>query len=114
VGEVTELDELHCFKCNAKLEPAIPGEPGQLMDDGYVPKTNQPYRGTTFHTFGHYGSTVFDPNDGTILELNICDSCLRKYYRRVLRGRPLGYRRRPLGYRLGGTYEYEKWDPDKE
>jgi hypothetical protein len=40
--------------------------------------TNQPYEGTAFTTGGHYGSTVFDPMDGTYLELNICDECLVK------------------------------------
>lgn len=37
---------------------------------------NQPSEGTAFMTYGHYGSTVFDPMDGTALEINICDSCL--------------------------------------
>jgi len=39
--------------------------------------SNQPYAGTTFISYGHYGSTVFDPMNGTtFLELNICDECL--------------------------------------
>ena len=37
---------------------------------------NQPYGGTTFITEGHYGSTVFDPMDGSFLEINVCDPCL--------------------------------------
>lgn len=40
--------------------------------------TNQPYEGTTFTSRGHYGSTAFDPMDGSYLEFNICDECLRK------------------------------------
>lgn len=88
--------EVPCFKCGSTFDPAIPSDP----ESDYEPKMNQPYYGTTFHTFGHYGSTMFDPMDRTILEINICDACLRKYSRRVLHGRPLGF---------SGKYEYEKW-----
>lgn len=37
---------------------------------------NQPDEGTAFMTYGHYGSTFFDPMDGSYLEVNICDPCL--------------------------------------
>jgi hypothetical protein len=37
---------------------------------------SQPYDGLAFQSQGHYGSTVFDPMDGTYLEINICDECL--------------------------------------
>lgn len=57
---------LNCIVCNKQLESATPGE------------TNQPYGGTTFTTRGHYGSTVFDPMDGSFLEINICDECLTR------------------------------------
>ena len=43
------------------------------MEDGDI---NQPYGGLAFQSEGHYGSTVFDPMDGTYLEVNICDECL--------------------------------------
>lgn len=39
---------------------------------------NQPYGGTAFVTHGHYGSTSFDPFNGSMLEINICDKCLTK------------------------------------
>lgn len=29
-----------------------------------------------FRTFGQYGSTVFDPLNGSYLAVNICDRCL--------------------------------------
>ena len=35
-----------------------------------------PYAGTLFYSHGHYGSTAFDPMDGTKLEIAICDECL--------------------------------------
>ena len=55
---------------------------------------NQPSDGTAFQSYGHYGSTVFDPMDGTYLEINICDPCLKKAgeFGRVLVGRD----RRPV------------------
>lgn len=52
---------------------------------GYQPDTafhgctsNQPYKATAFMTKGHYGSTFFDPMDGSYLEINVCDECLTK------------------------------------
>ena len=39
---------------------------------------NHPVLGLEFITHGHYGSTFFDPMDGAILVINICDDCIRK------------------------------------
>jgi hypothetical protein len=36
-----------------------------------------PIGGTAFRTYGHYGSTVFDPMDASFLEIVICDTCLK-------------------------------------
>ena len=36
----------------------------------------QPSGGLCFSTGGHYGSAVFDPMDGSRLELSVCDSCV--------------------------------------
>ncbi len=55
---------LPCIVCGAELE--------NVTDDS----ENQPYEGTAFLTHGHYGSTAFDPFDGSYLEVNICDACL--------------------------------------
>jgi len=63
-----------CFKCGEALNSAMPDS------------DNIPYKGTAFQTHGHYGSTVFDPMDGTYLELNICDECLTAAPERVLMG----------------------------
>jgi hypothetical protein len=43
---------------------------------GLFPDINQPSGATAFQTTGHYGSTVFDPMDGSAIEINVCDSCL--------------------------------------
>lgn len=64
---------LPCFCCNKKLTPALSEE------------ENQPYNGTKFFSYGHYGSTYFDPMDGSCLEINICDQCLREKEKNILR-----------------------------
>ena len=61
-----------CFRCDSPTEAAMPGT------------VNQPYAATAFMTQGHYGSTVFDPMDGTWLEINICDDCLKAHSEKVL------------------------------
>ena len=38
---------------------------------------NQPLDGLAFSTRGHYGTTAFDPMDGSALEINVCDRCLQ-------------------------------------
>ncbi len=58
------MEECECFKCGAK------------MDNSIAERGFQPMGGTAFSTHGHYGSTVFDPMDGTALEIVICDKCL--------------------------------------
>ena len=52
---------MNCFKCEKEL---------QSLD------TYQPDRAVTFAAEGQYGSTVFDPMDGSFLEIHICDDCL--------------------------------------
>lgn len=38
-----------------------------------------PYSGTIFHTGGNYGSTVFDSFDGFLLQIVVCDQCLKAH-----------------------------------
>ena len=60
---------LPCIICGEELESAMKSKP----------EINQPYEGTVFFTYGHYGSTVFDPQSPTNrirLEITVCDSCL--------------------------------------
>jgi hypothetical protein len=44
---------------------------------------SQPYEATVFYTYGHYGSTFWDPMNGDQCVINACDDCLRKYPDRV-------------------------------
>lgn len=56
---------MNCIVCKKSLE--------NVFD-----QDNQPNDGLAFQSSGHYGSTVFDPMDGTHLEINVCDPCLKQ------------------------------------
>lgn len=51
---------------------------GKALENTDTTAENQPYGGTAFETHGHYGSTAFDPMNGSMLEINVCDPCLRE------------------------------------
>lgn len=59
-----------CIRCGKKLEDIMEG--GQSV---------QPSGGIAFVTHGHYGSTVFDPMDGSWCEIVVCDECAISYFR---------------------------------
>lgn len=65
---------LRCIACGAELKSA-------LSEDvqGMYGVDNQPYAGTAFESHGHYGSMFFDPMDGSKIEINVCDDCLREH-----------------------------------
>lgn len=58
---------------------------GEELDN--IAEPNQPMGGTEFKTYGHYGSGVFDPMDGSRIIVNICNTCLLEgvHKQRVLR-----------------------------
>lgn len=60
------MEALPCIVCGATLENVWPES------------DNQPSDGTAFSSYGHYGSTFFDPIDGQQIEINVCDPCLVK------------------------------------
>jgi len=37
-----------------------------------------PKRGVHFYTYGHHGSAVFDPINGSVMSIAVCDDCLIK------------------------------------
>lgn len=59
--------KLICVRCDKELDDI---------------STYQPNDGLCFMSYGHYGSTVFDPLDGSYLEIVICDECLQKVQKR--------------------------------
>lgn len=62
-----------CFVCDAKLYNWVPkSSTGKSVNI-------QPMEGLHFNTYGHYGSTLFDPMDGSSLDIVICDVCLAKH-----------------------------------
>jgi hypothetical protein len=62
---------LPCFVC------------GKTFQNAFPESDNQPYEGTEFRTYGHYGSTFWDSFDGEELVLNVCDDCLRAHPERL-------------------------------
>ena len=61
---------LPCIVCGTAMENAFENEDVEPL----------PYRGTSFTSGGHYGSTVFDPvvSSQEYLRVNVCDVCMRK------------------------------------
>ena len=56
--------KIPCFICGQELK-------------GFDPiSVNHPISGIEFTSYGHFGTTVFDPMDGTELAINFCDPCL--------------------------------------
>lgn len=49
---------------------------GKALRNAFDDATNQPEEGLAFESHGHYGSTAFDPMDGTYIEISVCDECL--------------------------------------
>jgi hypothetical protein len=70
---------LPCIACGAELRNV-----GWNQAVGGSDSENQPSDGTAFWSTGHYGSTFFDPMDGSQIEITVCDECLRKHTERVL------------------------------
>jgi len=97
---------LPCIRCDKPLDNVFEGS------------INQPSEGTAFTTGGHYGSTVFDPMDGTEIEISVCDECLKEWGRK---GNVLASQRQrrivvgnvQVGIEYLDRGEYT-WDPDKE
>ena len=56
------MNALACIVCQRELESCA--------------RPNQPLDGLSFSSRGAYGTTVFDPMDGSALEINVCDNCL--------------------------------------
>lgn len=61
-GEKTKIP---CALCGSELE-------------NVQSPVNQPYGALALRSEGHYGTTSFDPMDGSYLELNVCDECVKR------------------------------------
>lgn len=59
------MSHVVCIRCETILL--------NIMDEK---KGHQPNDGLAFHSLGHYGSTVFDPMNGSYIEISLCDQCV--------------------------------------
>lgn len=96
---------LPCIVCRTPLESAFNNTELSDLD-------NQPYGGLAFQSLGHYGGTVFDPMDGTYLEVSICDPCLVQAGEEnlVIHGIPVHLHVRTLDNRTRWTREPDEQD----
>jgi hypothetical protein len=73
---------IHCICCEEEMVN---------MDEMYPEGKAQvhPENGTVFHAYGNYGSTVFDPMDGSFAEICICNECLenKKWAMNITKGK---------------------------
>lgn len=60
-------ESINCLCCQKKMSNM------QELRNGV-----QPSGGLAFHTSGHFGSTLFDPMDGSSIHIAICDPCVEK------------------------------------
>jgi hypothetical protein len=92
---------LPCLLCGRVPEPVWPDH-----------DQRQPYGATTFTSFGHYGSTVFDEMGRRFLEANICDHCLRAKAKQgvIALGHELPPVREPNQYETWAPYEPDEDD----
>lgn len=65
-------NKIPCLSCGEELDNLY-----YEMRDGNRVEVH-PMGGLHFRTYGHYGSTVFDPMDGSYLDIAICDECVTK------------------------------------
>lgn len=86
---------LPCFVCN------------KVLPNAFIESDNQPYGGTEFRTYGHYGSTFWDSFDGEELVLNICDECLTERKDR------LGQQKSYLPVKVKGLGPVGRYDVDR-
>lgn len=64
-------EQLHCIRCEKQMHNIL-----DSFDERANLKGCQPNDGLAFYTQGHYGSTYFDPMDGSYIEICVCDECL--------------------------------------
>lgn len=57
--------KIYCIVCDKEL-------------DHFADEKWHPINAVHFYSYGHYGSTHFDPMDGSSLNIAVCDDCLDK------------------------------------
>lgn len=65
----------------------MPSTNWTTMTECIMCKMNVDDNGTYFRSLGNYGSTVFDPMDGSYLDIIICNGCLEQNAKFAVCGR---------------------------
>lgn len=99
---------LPCIVCDREIEG---------INNGPDYTGNQPHGATTFVSHGQYGSTIWDPMDGSYIEINVCDECLAEKHPHINTGRST----RPVVLEYCGNvgwqdidHESKPWEPGGE
>ena len=66
----SKVHQLPCLICGVIKDPVL-----GCSDQ------NHPENASCFQTEGKYGSQVFDPGDGSEIEITLCDNCLKRAIR---------------------------------
>lgn len=98
-----------CIRCGKTPEPVFPREPD--LSEGL---TAQPYGATSFTSYGHYGSTVFDEMGREYLYIVICDDCMKTASgeQRIAMCVPMPPERPPVKEQLWIFEEHKEEDPE--
>lgn len=68
------VNKISCLSCNKELNNME-----YTSRSGETKVEVHPMDGLHFRTYGHYGSTIFDPlGTGEYLDIAICDVCIMK------------------------------------
>lgn len=65
-------NKVSCFVCDKELD-------NMEYDNVEI----HPMDGLHFRTYGHYGSAIFDPMNGSYLDIAICDKCVAERSEKV-------------------------------
>jgi len=73
-----------CFVCHCELYPCFAHCEGELVNEDHGTIDSIPaFEGVVFRATGNYGSTVFDPQDYQVLQIHICDECIKEKQRQI-------------------------------
>lgn len=65
------MKEVECIKCGKTSR--------NFSEDGIHPIDSA----LVFRSYGNFGSTVFDPLDGSYIDIVVCDTCMVEYAKKT-------------------------------
>jgi hypothetical protein len=87
---------------------------GKELDAAFSEFNNQPHDATAFRSYGHYGSTFFDPMNNDFIELSICDSHLEERIARLCHGAKVTHTDASKIYRLDPLSTVRGYTPEEQ